>query len=124
MSAKFRIYHEKSGVKRFVSEVDTEEEAKKITDEANQVESGELVYPGMLSAGRRQQPSGWRWVYVNTEVDMGVMKYNIRCLKGDFQEGETVYLTMLPEGNFEVSSLDGLRMGYAGSHEVDVTFTQ
>lgn len=56
---------------------------------------------------------------MNTERITGILKQDIRCLKGDFLKGETVYLKRLPFGNFEVSSTDGLRTGYAGSHEID-----
>jgi hypothetical protein len=57
---------------------------------------------------------------MNTEKITKSLKQDIKCEKGDFLKGEMVYLKRLPFGNFEVSSMDGLRIGYVDSHEVDI----
>jgi len=57
---------------------------------------------------------------MNTEKITGILKQDIRCIRGDFFKGETVYLKELQLGGYDVASMDGLRVGYAASHEVAV----
>lgn len=51
---------------------------------------------------------------------VATLKCDIRCIGGDFYKGEIVLLTELPFGNFEITSLDNKRKGYAGSLEISL----
>ena len=55
----------------------------------------------------------------NFIVTTGVLKNDVKCIGGNFLKGEWVKLLALPFGDFEITSLDGKKCGYAADFEVE-----
>ena len=58
---------------------------------------------------------------VASNDQLGTLKNRILSIHGDFEQGEKVFCRILSAGNFEIKSLDGTKVGYAGDFEVDLS---